>query len=58
VTQRCRSSVAVFENRRPCTYVLDQRIRYEYSQPVTNLRQRLRVVRRQRTDCSDDDAGV
>lgn len=44
VTQRRQLSVAALDNRRLCTYVLDERIRYRYSQPVTNLRQRLRVV--------------
>ena len=44
VTQRRQLSAAALDNRRLCTYVLDERIRYRYSQPVTNLRQRLRVV--------------
>jgi transglutaminase-like putative cysteine protease len=43
VTER-RSSVVTVEGRESRTFVLDQRIRYRYSVPVTNLRQRLRVV--------------
>jgi len=43
VTQR-RSSAAAVDERESRTFVLDQRIRYRYSVPVTNLRQRLRVV--------------
>jgi transglutaminase-like putative cysteine protease len=43
VTER-RSSVAAVDGRESRTFVLDQRIRYRYSVPVTNLRQRLRVV--------------
>jgi transglutaminase-like putative cysteine protease len=39
-----RSSVATLDDRASPTFVLDQRIRYRYSAPVTNLRQRLRVV--------------
>jgi transglutaminase-like putative cysteine protease len=43
VTHR-RSSALASDDRRLRTFVLDQRIRYRYSEPVTNLHQRLRVV--------------
>jgi transglutaminase-like putative cysteine protease len=43
VTQR-RSSALSGDDRTSRTLVLDQRICYRYSEPVTNLRQRLRVV--------------
>jgi transglutaminase-like putative cysteine protease len=43
VTER-RSTVAALDHRASRTFVLDQRIRYAYSRPVTNLRQRLKIV--------------
>jgi transglutaminase-like putative cysteine protease len=39
-----RSAVATVDERVPRRFALDQTIRYRYSAPVTNLRQRLRVV--------------
>ena len=39
-----RSAVATVEERASRTFALDQRICYRYSAPVTNLRQRLKVV--------------
>jgi transglutaminase-like putative cysteine protease len=43
VTER-RSAVAALDDGASRTFVLDQRIRYAYSRPVTNLRQRLKIV--------------
>jgi transglutaminase-like putative cysteine protease len=43
VTER-RSATATVVDRTARTFVLDQTIRYHYSAPVTNLRQRLKVV--------------
>jgi transglutaminase-like putative cysteine protease len=43
VTEHC-STAAVPAELATRTFVLDQRIRYGYSKPVTNVRQRLRVV--------------
>ena len=39
-----RSAVATVDERASRTFALEQRIRYRYSAPVTNLRQRLKVV--------------
>jgi transglutaminase-like putative cysteine protease len=39
-----RSAVAAVDQRASRTFALDQRIRYHYSAPVANLRQRLKVV--------------
>jgi transglutaminase-like putative cysteine protease len=39
-----RSAAATLDGRALRTFVLDQRIGYRYSAPVTNLRQRLKVV--------------
>jgi transglutaminase-like putative cysteine protease len=41
---RLRSVVVAADERETPTFVLEQRIRYSYSTPVTNVRQRLRIV--------------
>lgn len=39
-----RPNEAALDDRASRTFVLDQRIRYRYSRPVTNLRQQLKIV--------------
>lgn len=43
MTER-RSAVAVLSDRTSRTFVLEQRIRYQYSGPVTDVRQRLKII--------------
>lgn len=52
-----RSAVATVDERASRTFALDQRIRYRYSAPVTNLRQRLKVVPHPPTDRNDEAVG-